>query len=140
MDGKYLVVASNDDQINFYSLQRGDKTNTYQCKKYGVSHVKFANHCKLILCASTKEGYYRVCLWSLHDNTILAYFIGHVDEITGIEVSPLNSFFLSSAKNEEVRLWDYNKKECLAVFNETSCGTFDNTGQVIALAYVTDKQ
>lgn len=72
-------------------------------------------------------------LWSLHDNTILAYFLGHTDEITSIEVNPLKPQFITNAQNSEVRLWDYNTKECLAVFNETECGCFDNTGQVIAL-------
>lgn len=76
----------------------------------------------------------------MHDNTILAYFTGHVDEIIGIEVSPSSSLFLSTAKNEEVRLWDYYTKECLAIFNETCYGSFDNTGQVLALAYVSDKK
>ena len=72
-------------------------------------------------------------LWSLHDNTILSYFLGHTDEITSIEVNPLKPLFISTARNSEVWLWDYNSKECQAVFNETECACFDNTGKVIAL-------
>jgi len=72
-------------------------------------------------------------LWSLHDNTILAYFLGHTEEIYSIEVSPLKPQFITNAWNSEIWLWDYNTMECLAVFNETECGCFDNSGLVIAL-------
>jgi len=59
-DGKYLVVGSNDDNVNLYNLVRGEKINTYSCKKYGVSCVKFTHHFKCILSASWKDNQFRV--------------------------------------------------------------------------------
>ena len=70
--------------------------------------------------------------WSLHDNTIQTYFLGHTDEILSLEVS--NTQILSTSRDEEVRLWDFQDSKCTAVFRDSRCACFDNTGMVICIA------
>lgn len=118
-NGKYMVVSANDNSINYYDLDRGTKVNTYYSKKQGCKDVKFTHHHKTILCSSNTEGEYNIMYWSLHDNKILSYFKGHTDCIVGLEVSPLSNLFLSFAKNNETRLWNYDTEECVATFDET---------------------
>ena len=54
----------------------------------------------------------RIMYWSLHDNNILCSFIGHSDSITQIDLNPADSTFVSCAKDNTTRVWEYEKKQC----------------------------
>jgi len=52
----------------------------------------------------------RIMYWSLHDNNILCSFVGHTDQITHLDLNPLNSTFVSCSKDGSTRVWEYEKK------------------------------
>ena len=76
--------------------------------------------------------------WSLHDNNILCSFVGHTDQITHLDLNPLNSTFVSSSKDGTTRVWEYEKKQCLLRVNKTRASCFDNTGNVLACVLIRD--
>lgn len=107
------MAGCEDNSVSLYDLERGDKVNTYYSKRYGVDLVRFTHHNKCILCASKRDNNYRIMYWSLHDNNILCSFVGHTDQITHLDVNPLNSTFVSCSKDLTTRVWEYEKKQCL---------------------------
>ena len=104
------MAGSEDFSVSLYDLERGDKVNTYYSKRYGVDLVKFTHHNKCILVASKRDNNYRILYWSLHDNVILCSFIGHTDSIVSIDLNPADSTFVSQAKDETTRVWEYERK------------------------------
>jgi WD40 repeat protein len=98
--------------------------------------VRFTHHNKCILCASNNENIFRIMYWSLYDNTILCSFIGHEDQITSLDVNPASSTFVSVSRDGVARVWDYEKKRCLAKFKECNTANFDSSGTILAALYV----
>lgn len=49
---------------------------------------------------------------SLHDNSYIRYFRGHKATVDALEVSPLNDTFLSSSRDNTVRIWDLRSGNC----------------------------
>ena len=80
----------------------------------------------------------RIMYWSLHDNNILCSFVGHTDQITHLDLNPLNSTFVSCSKDGTTRVWEYEKKQCLIRLNKTRAACFDNTGNVLACVFIKD--
>lgn len=78
--------------------------------------------------------------WSLHDNNILCSFVGHTEQITHLDLNPLNSTFVSCSKDGTSRVWEYEKKQCLIRIAKTKAACFDNTGNVLACVYVKDEK
>jgi len=85
---------------------------------------------------SNNENIFRIMYWSLYDNTILCSFIGHEDQITTLDVNPASSTFVSVSRDGVARVWEYEKKKCLAKFKECNTASFDNTGRYLACLYV----
>lgn len=135
-DGRYLVAGSDDMSVGLYDLEAGTKVNTYYNRAYGVDLVRFTHHNKCILCVSRRAQEHRIMYWSLHDNNILCSFLGHTEPITGIDLSPSNSTFLSSSGDGTTRIWDYTAKQSVIKFNRSRGGCFDNTGRVLACLFV----
>ena len=133
--GRFLVTGSDDNCVNYYDVEKGEKINTYYCKRYGVDLVRFTHHHKTILCASKRENFHRVLYWSLHDNVILCSFLGHTDVITALDLNPLTSTFVSCSKNGEARVWDYERKASVLLVRSASAAAFDNTGNVLACLF-----
>lgn len=73
--------------------------------------------------------------WSLHDNNILCSFIGHSDMITHIDLNPADSTFVSCARDQTTRVWDYERKSCKIRINKSRAACFDNTGMILACLY-----
>lgn len=80
----------------------------------------------------------RIMYWSLHDNNILCSFVGHTDQITHLDLNPLNSTFVSCSKDGTTRVWEYEKKQCLIRITKSRAACFDNTGNVLACTFVKD--
>ena len=137
-DGKYLVAGCEDFSVSLFDLERGEKVNTYYSKRYGVDLVRFTHHNMCILCASKRDNHNRIMYWSLHDNNILCTFIGHSDSITQIDLNPADSTFVSCAKDNTTRVWEYEKKQCKIRINKSSAACFDNTGMILACLYFKD--
>mmetsp|Transcript_21538 Transcript_21538/g.26489 ORF Transcript_21538/g.26489 Transcript_21538/m.26489 type:complete len:119 (+) Transcript_21538:396-752(+) len=76
--------------------------------------------------------------WSLHDNNILCSFIGHSDMITHIDLNPADSTFVSCARDQTTRVWDYERKQCKIRINKSRASCFDNTGMILACLYFKD--
>lgn len=122
--------------VNYYDLDRGEKINTYTMSAdYGINTIRFTNHNKTVLVATRKDNVYSILYWSLHDNIILARFSGHMSRIVSIEVNPLCSTFVSTANDEETRIWDYDKVDSVALFTECQSACIDNTGKVLACSH-----
>lgn len=51
---------------------------------------------------------------SFYDNKFLRYFKGHTKQVVGLEMSPQDDTFLSSALDDTVRLWDLRTPNCQA--------------------------
>ena len=102
---------------------------------YGISWVKFTNHEKNILVASSKDNVHSVYYWSLHDNVILAKFLGHESSIVSIDVNSCFSYFVTVANDESAIIWDFNKVEPVAEFSECQAAWNDNTGKVLACSH-----
>lgn len=135
-DGRYLVTCGDDGRINYYDLERGEKINTYiMGVEYGINLVRFTNHHKTILVATRKDNEHSILYWSLHDNVILAKFLGHVSRIISIDANSLSSNFVSVSTDEEARVWDYDKVEPIALFTECQAACNDNTGKVLACSH-----
>ena len=135
-DGKFLVVCSNDGRINYYDIVRGEKINTYMMSEWNsINCVKFTNHEKTILVASSRDNVHSIYYWSLHDNIILAKFLGHEAIIVSIDVNSYFSKFVSVANDESAILWDFNKVEPVAEFTEWQAAWNDNTGKVLACSH-----
>ena len=132
------MAGCEDFSVSLFDLERGEKVNTYYSKRYGVDLVKFTHHNKCILAASKRDNHQRIMYWSLHDNNILCSFIGHSDMITQIDLNPADSTFVSCARDQTTRVWDYERKQCKIRINKSRASCFDNTGMILACLYFKD--
>jgi COMPASS component SWD2 len=73
---------------------------------------------------------------SLTTNSYVRYFKGHRAAVTGIEISPTASdFFVSSGKDDWIRLWDFRMAGSQGCIEEEDClVAFDPLGVVLAAA------
>ena len=119
-DGKLLVTCGDDGHVNYYDLERAEKINTYTMgKEYNISNVKFSNHNKCILLSTYKNEKHSILYWSLHDNNVIAKFSGgDSSKILSLDVSPLNSIFVTVSSAEEARVWNYDTVDLMGVFKE----------------------
>ncbi|CAI2374500.1 unnamed protein product [Moneuplotes crassus] len=134
--GNYLVSCSTDGKIHLYDLQQGDKINSYLIEdSKELGNIKFTNHSKTVLLSTYEKEAYSIIYLSLHDNVVLAKFLGENTRILSIDTSPLDSKFVTSTTNEEARVWDYNSTDLIAVFRECKATCIDNTGKVLACSH-----
>lgn len=93
-----------------------------------------------VLTAGNKQT--TVQYWSLYDNKILRKFKGHTSSIYEINVCPTEDMFLTSSKDQTVRLWNLKQAGCLAKMDlpKDSVGlssnpraVFDSTGMVFTV-------
>ena len=79
---------------------------------------------------------------SLHDNKILRNFSGDTGDITNISMSPVDDMFISSSKDNTVRLWSLEKAGCVAELHlpptsgldSAPYAVFDGSGLVFGVA------
>lgn len=78
--------------------------------------------------------------WSLYDNKILRKFKGHTSNVCEIDVCPTEDMFLTSSKDQTVRLWNLQEAGCQAKMDlpKDSAGgqpraVFDSTGMVFMI-------
>jgi COMPASS component SWD2 len=78
--------------------------------------------------------------WSLYDNTILVSFLGHTDQIIGLEMSNCDDNFLSSSKDGSVRLWNLNQRKLFQHISKAKYGCLDPMGKNIAVLSSAENQ
>jgi len=140
-DGQTLISASDDGMVNCYDILEGKKTSTYFNKKYdGISNITFTHSKKCVICSSNSDCDNRIMYWSLYDNTILLSFLGHTDQITGLEMNNNDDTFLSSSKDGSVRIWNLSSKKLLQHFSKVKFGCFDPQGKNIAILSTAESQ
>ena len=105
---------------------------------YSLQLYSHNDYC--ILTAGKKES--TVQYWSLYDNKMLRKFRGHTSNVYNIDVCPTEDMFLTSSKDQTVRLWNLQEAGCLAKMDlpKDSVGTnadphaiFDSTGMVFCI-------
>jgi COMPASS component SWD2 len=74
---------------------------------------------------------------SFHDNKFIRYFKGHKGTVVSLAVSPLDDHFISSSRDDSVRLWDLRQdapQGKLHVPGSNPLVAFDPSGKVFAIA------
>ncbi|KRX07764.1 WD40-repeat-containing domain [Pseudocohnilembus persalinus] len=134
-DGKKLVTC-DDISLNLYDVEHGRKTKTLFLKSKEIECVKFTHHNEAVLCATKKD--HQILYWSLHENQIIKQFTGHTDSIVSLEINPVNDQFLTTSKDQSLRLWNLESKtpSCESKLDLSSKNSnFDSCGLIFAVAY-----
>ena len=132
--GEWLVTCSTDDSLQLYDCRDAKHSKTLFSKKYGCHLARFTHRHTNVVYASTKENDTLRYL-SLHDNSFVRYFKGHIDRVTTLELSPLDDTFLSAAADDTVRLWDLRSPDAQGLLNipAPSMACWDPTGAVFVV-------
>lgn len=115
-DGKFFVAGCHDDTITLFDVNRATKSLILNSKKYGVEKITFTRDDSKVLYASNKVDD-AIRYQSLEDNKYIRYFSGHRKQVTSLNISPSNNFFISSSNDNTVRLWDISSPDCTACIN-----------------------
>eukprot|EP00534_Pseudo-nitzschia_fraudulenta_P008629 CAMPEP_0201146206 /NCGR_PEP_ID=MMETSP0851-20130426/7893_1 /ASSEMBLY_ACC=CAM_ASM_000631 /TAXON_ID=183588 /ORGANISM="Pseudo-nitzschia fraudulenta, Strain WWA7" /LENGTH=362 /DNA_ID=CAMNT_0047421669 /DNA_START=23 /DNA_END=1111 /DNA_ORIENTATION=- len=145
-DGKHLFVATEkDSRVTLVDAVRTGKPlqnheQAYRCDREGVSCLSATHNDFCVLTAGNKQT--TIQYWSLYDNKMLRKFRGHSSSISEISMCPTEDLFLTSSKDNTVRLWNLEQAGCLAKMDlpatsVSSAGNpravFDSTGMVFAV-------
>jgi COMPASS component SWD2 len=139
--GEMLLTASDDDQVNLYSLSPSADSEMPSLKKTfffracGIQRVRFAHHQQCLLGASKlADGsiYYQ----SMYDNKFLCIYKGHTDRISSLELSPCDDNFITGSLDRSLRIWDLRSPSCVATVTTPSAPklAYDPTGLIFACA------
>ena len=121
-DGVHLYAASEEDsRLRLINCDSGNADRpAVKFEREGIRMAEATHHdlCVLYSGKGSKEQppaqRNAVHYLSLHDNKILRNFSGHTGDITSISMSPVDDMFLSSSKDNTVRLWSLDKAGCVA--------------------------
>lgn len=139
-DCSYLITGSDDDSVNIYNINRGQREKLLFNKEFGVENIRFTHHPNAFLCSTKKGTEFVIKYWSSYDNRIIHNFRGHSGDVTSIDMSPRNDYFISTSKDKLLLLWDLRAKRALGRldYKDGSAGgmcTFDPSGTIFALVY-----
>jgi len=135
-DGEWIITSSDDESVHLYNTQTGSLDRTLYSKKYGVELIRFTHLHSAVLCASKNGWDESIRYLSLHDNRYLRYFKGHRDRVISLAMSPVDDFFISSALDDTIRLWDLRTNACQGLLRRKgrSAVAFDPQGLIFAAA------
>lgn len=133
--GDLLISAAQDETLQVYNCREGKHEKTLFSKKYGCHLARFSHRQTNVVYASTKEND-TLRFLSLHDNSFIRYFKGHERRVVSLEVNPASDTFLSTGKDNTVRLWDLNSPNCQGLLHipAPSLASFDPTGSIFCVA------
>ncbi|KAH7434901.1 hypothetical protein KP509_06G040200 [Ceratopteris richardii] len=134
----YFVTASSDKSWCFYDLAYGDCLTqvTEPSMQDGYTSASFHPD-GLILGMGTAESLVRI--WDVKSQANVAQFEGHSGPVTDISFSE-NGYFLATAAQDGVKLWDLRKLKNFRSFSPYEAGTptnaveFDFSGNYLAIA------
>eukprot|EP01017_Pseudomicrothorax_dubius_P012271 TRINITY_DN1492_c0_g1_i7.p1 TRINITY_DN1492_c0_g1~~TRINITY_DN1492_c0_g1_i7.p1 ORF type:complete len:343 (+),score=73.06 TRINITY_DN1492_c0_g1_i7:110-1138(+) len=140
-DGK-LLVSCDDNTLNLYDVLEGRKLKTLYNKVYKIDLVRFTHHNEAVICAAKSSPYY-IFYWSIYENEIIKRFSGHKDALICLEMNPCEDNFLSSSRDQTVKLWSLSCEDQepdgildLTPKKTTAVVSFDPKGVVFAVAYI----
>lgn len=105
MDGSRLY-SCDETTVNIYDTTSAKKIKTVFLKTLEIVRLYPTHNNDAILVATKKDNI--VLYWSIHENAIIKLFRGHTDQITNLQISPRDDSFLTSSRDQSVRLWDLN--------------------------------
>jgi len=111
--GDWLLVGTASDSIHLIDCLNGTVKDTIHMKKSGVGKVAFTHHANTFIASSSKTSWTEgIRYTSLYDHRDLRYFKGHRGEVLSLCMSKTSDTFISSAKDNTVRLWDLRSPLC----------------------------
>lgn len=137
--GQYLISSGIDKSIQLYDVHKGIHHKDIQSQKYGAHLARFTHLELNCLYASTPAADLKIDnairYLSLSNNQYLRYFKGHKEQVTAIDVNPVEDIFISSSLDRTVKLWDL--RSTLPVGNldvgRPSVVAFDPKGIIFAV-------
>ncbi|KAJ8561219.1 hypothetical protein K7X08_027409 [Anisodus acutangulus] len=134
---KYFVSASLDGTWCFYDLGSGSCLAQVADASESEGYTSAAFHPDgLIIGAGTSGA--QVKIWDVKSQANVARFDGHVGAVTSISFSE-NGYFLATAAQDGVKLWDLRKLRNFRTFSPydedtaTQSVEFDHSGSYLAL-------
>ncbi|KAK6201445.1 WD40-repeat-containing domain protein [Scheffersomyces amazonensis] len=142
--GQYLISSGIDKSIQLYDIHKGIHYKDIRSQKYGAHLARFTHHELNCLYASTPsfedEPNHAIRYLSLADNQYIRYFKGHKEQVTAIEVHPINDTFLSSSLDHTIKYWDLRSSNPVGNLNIGQNGViaFDPWGMIFAIGKFPD--
>ncbi|KAM0436195.1 hypothetical protein ACHAPT_003087 [Fusarium lateritium] len=144
-EGELVMTSASDETIQIYNVKEGRHDKSLLSKKYGVKLAKFTHTGSSIIYASTKQNGTSPCLamsahairyLATHDNSFIRYFEGHEGSVTSLAVHPGSDNFISCSRDNTVRLWDTQTKNCQGqlFLRSPFLAAYDPSGTVFAVA------
>ncbi|ANZ74595.1 BA75_01334T0 [Komagataella pastoris] len=132
--GQFLLTSSIDESIQLYDINKGKHLKPIYSKKYGAHLARFSHDEKHCVYASTKVEH-TIRFLSLQNNTYIRYFKGHQGLVNSLELSPLESIFMSASLDNTVKLWDLRSPNVQGNLNVKGPNliAFDPSGLVFAI-------
>nr|AAB80652.1 putative PRP19-like spliceosomal protein [Arabidopsis thaliana] len=131
---KYFVSASLDGTWCFYDLSSGSCLAQVSDDSKNVDYTAAAFHPDgLILGTGTSQSVVKI--WDVKSQANVAKFDGHTGEVTAISFSE-NGYFLATAAEDGVRLWDLRKLRNFKSFLSADANSveFDPSGSYLGIA------
>lgn len=130
-NGKYIRTGSNDGNIRIWDRE-SKKLLANLRKQEDVDHPvhDFAFTADGKRCLSVGFPSY-VVLWDIPEQKIVKEFVGHVDRVWTVCISPDESKGVSAGWDGTIRIWDLKSGEEVRVIEA-------NIGKVLALVYSRD--
>ncbi|KAH0930242.1 hypothetical protein HID58_015969 [Brassica napus] len=131
---KYFVSASLDSTWCFYDLSSGLCLAKVSDDSEKVDYTAAAFHPDgLILGTGTSQSVVKI--WDVKSQANVAKFDGHTGEVTSISFSE-NGYFLATAAEDGVRLWDLRKLRNFKSFLSADANSveFDPSGSYLGVA------
>ena len=136
-DGTKILTSSSDDSISIFDITRKEISRHLINKTQGCGFAIFTHNPKAILCAGKHD--FRIMYWCLHSNEILFSFKGHSNLIIDLSMNPNNDLFLSTSNDGTSRLWNLHTKQCICIFQDSQCASFDNSGVIASVTSTLNK-
>ncbi|CAE6026979.1 unnamed protein product [Arabidopsis arenosa] len=131
---KYFVSASLDNTWCFYDLSSGSCLAQVSDGSENADYTAAAFHPDgLILGTGTSQSVVKI--WDVKSQANVAKFDGHTGEVTAISFSE-NGYFLATAAEDGVRLWDLRKLRNFKSFLSADANSveFDPSGSYLGIA------
>eukprot|EP00249_Psilotum_nudum_P009836 c22181_g1_i1 orf=149-1237(+) len=115
--GPPLVVSGSDDgTAKLWDLRQRGAIQTLP-DKYQITAVGFSDAADKVYTGGIDND---IKVWDLRKTEVLLHLQGHVDTITGMELSPDGSYLLSNSMDCTLRIWDMRpyapQNRCVKIF------------------------
>ncbi|KAM3326842.1 pre-mRNA-processing factor 19 [Capsicum chacoense] len=133
----YFVTASLDSTWCFYDLSSGLCLTQVADASESEGYTSAAFHPDGLILGTGTSGSL-VKIWDVKSQANVAKFDGHVGSVTAISFSE-NGYFLATAAQDGVKLWDLRKLKNFRTFSpydentQTQSVEFDHSGSYLAL-------